>query len=118
MFNFNVFSLHLHKLYFSFLWVLSISDSEYNSYRYYPYQIMNTIAIGIIRDFFIIKYTLPGNCQCIAADPNTASEESKFIHLVMRIELTRAILSPRLSVFLEKFDHPFSQVFIFGSIFT
>ena len=50
------------------------------------------------------------------SNPNTILNYSKFIDLVMRIELTRAILLPRLR-FAEKFDHLFSYVFIFGNMF-
>ena len=42
---------------------------------------------------------------------------SKLVELVMRIELTLAILMPRFSNFLKKFDHPFPHVFTFGNIF-
>ena len=35
----------------------------------------------------------------------------------MRIKLILAILSPRPSDIFEKFDHPFSHVFIFGNVF-
>ena len=44
--------------------------------------------------------------------PYTVQNLSKLIDFVIRIELTRAIL--KLS---EKFDHPFSHVFIFGNMF-
>ena len=35
----------------------------------------------------------------------------------MEIELTRAILKSRFSIFFEKFDHHFLHVFIFGNMF-
>ena len=49
--------------------------------------------------------------------PNTVQNQIILIHLVMRIELTQAILIPQIVKFSEKFDHPFSHVFKFGNIF-
>ena len=40
----------------------------------------------------------------------------KFIDLVIRIEVTRNFNATILK-FSEKFDHPFSHVFIFGNMF-
>ena len=41
----------------------------------------------------------------------------KLIDLVIRIELTRAILMPRVSNFLKSLIISFSNVFIFGNMF-
>ena len=41
----------------------------------------------------------------------------KLDDLVIGIELAREILMPRLSDSAEKFDHPFSHVFIFRNMF-
>ena len=42
---------------------------------------------------------------------------SKLIELLIRIELTRANFNATILKFSEKFDRPFSHVFIFGKIF-
>ena len=49
----------------------------------------------------------------ITTGPNTIQNK---VNLVMRIELTRTILMPWLK-FSEKFDHLFSNVFIYGNTF-
>ena len=48
----------------------------------------------------------------ITTDPNTAENYSKLIDFVIRIELTRTILSPRLSDFLRNSTIHFACFYI------
>ena len=56
------------------------------------------------------KWTAHGKSPFIITNLNTEQNQSKLIDLVMRIELTLAILLPG-------FDHLFLHVFIFGNMF-
>ena len=63
---------------------------------------------------------MQGKPPLTTTDLNTAQNKSKnckLMDLVIRIELTQAILNPTILKFTEKFDLLFSQVFIFGKMF-
>ena len=71
-----------------------------------------------------IDFSINGQCtvnrlrsQRIQTPYTIKVNNCKLIDLVIRIEQTRAILMSRFSNFLWKFDHPFSNVFIFGNTF-
>ena len=60
---------------------------------------------------------MSGKSTSITTDPNTVQNYRKLTDLVIKIELTRAILMSWLK-FSEKFNHQFSHVFfIFGNQF-
>ena len=65
----------------------------------------------------LYKWIVQGKSPSIKTDPNTVQNYSKFTHLVMRIDLTRTILSPQLSDFMKNSAIYFSHVFIFSTMF-
>ena len=73
------------------------------------------LLINYFYHILLDKWTEHGKLPSITTDPNI--NNSKLKNLVIRIELTRAILMPRFT-FSEKLDHPFSHFFIFGNMFS
>ena len=69
----------------------------------------------------IIDFSINGLCTenlPVTTDPNTVQNYSKLIDLVIRIELTRAILMPRSSNFLRNFIIYFRMFLFYGNMFS
>ena len=70
-----------------------------------------------VKHILLSKWTLHGCSPSIRTDPNTLQNYSKLIDLVVRIELTRAILMQRIFNFLGNLTIHFRMFLYLGTCF-